>query len=108
MPRETPLNSLPGVGNENIQQKFVKMISPVSSGELGSSGRNIKLQADAWMPDKDVHNCCKCSRKFSVWVRKHHCRLCNRIFCKKCSFTKMRKHDGDVLKIRACVDCDKI
>lgn len=60
------------------------------------------------MPDKDVLNCSKCTRKFTLWLRKHHCRLCNRIFCKKCSFTKMRRHERVVQKIRLCIDCDKI
>lgn len=60
------------------------------------------------MPNKDVQNCQKCSRKFTLWLRKHHCRLCNKIFCKRCSSTRMIKHDRDVPKIRICTDCDRI
>ena len=60
------------------------------------------------MPDKDVRNCSKCSRKFNIYLRKHHCRLCSWIFCKHCSSLKMRKVDGIVEKVRMCIECDII
>ncbi len=42
------------------------------------------------MKDDSVRNCYDCEVSFSTFVRKHHCRICGRIFCAKsphfCSF----------------------
>ena len=38
-----------------------------------------------WMPDDKVTFCIGCERKFTFWYRKHHCRVCGRIFCAACS-----------------------
>jgi hypothetical protein len=38
-----------------------------------------------WIPDKSVKNCYHCHQSFSMFIRKHHCRLCSRIHCHNCS-----------------------
>ena len=38
-----------------------------------------------WIPSKDVLTCLDCGIAFSFLVRKHHCRLCGRVFCSQCS-----------------------
>jgi hypothetical protein len=38
-----------------------------------------------WMKDEDVTNCCGCEDTFGVFLRRHHCRHCGRIFCDSCS-----------------------
>lgn len=38
-----------------------------------------------WTPDDKVSQCFSCRTEFSMWVRKHHCRVCGRIFCHECS-----------------------
>jgi len=38
----------------------------------------------SWVEDESVINCYKCKKDFSFFRRKHHCRLCGRIFCHKC------------------------
>lgn len=38
-----------------------------------------------WESDCDVSECRRCRRRFSLFVRKHHCRRCGRIFCDACS-----------------------
>ena len=38
-----------------------------------------------WTPDKEVQFCRRCSKSFNVRRRRHHCRLCGSIMCKKCS-----------------------
>ena len=37
-----------------------------------------------WMNDKDALNCYNCSSKFTLILRKHHCRKCGKIFCIHC------------------------
>jgi phosphatidylinositol 3-kinase len=38
-----------------------------------------------WIKDEAVTNCYKCNTIFNLFVRKHHCRACGRIFCYYCS-----------------------
>jgi hypothetical protein len=35
--------------------------------------------------DDSISNCYQCNKTFSIYIRKHHCRACGRIFCYKCS-----------------------
>ncbi|KAF4670640.1 1-phosphatidylinositol-3-phosphate 5-kinase [Perkinsus chesapeaki] len=45
----------------------------------GENGRSL------WMPDETCTACFGCSRTFHAFRRKHHCRICGRIFCYRCS-----------------------
>ena len=58
-------------------------------GGCGDSLSSVKksefMNVADWMPDADVTNCLCCQSLFGVFVRKHHCRLCGKIFCHKCS-----------------------
>ena len=38
-----------------------------------------------WIPSKNISKCYKCKDSFSIWKRKHHCRICGRIFCSYCA-----------------------
>ncbi|XP_061744304.1 FYVE and coiled-coil domain-containing protein 1 isoform X1 [Nerophis ophidion] len=65
-----------------------------------------KLRAEErwWLVDKEATNCLGCQGQFTWWLRRHHCRLCGRIFCYYCSNNyAMIKHSGK--KERCCRDC---
>jgi hypothetical protein len=38
-----------------------------------------------WIDDSNVTKCYDCNLTFNFYYRKHHCRLCGRIFCYQCS-----------------------
>ena len=38
-----------------------------------------------WIPSKNIQCCFKCNELFNMWRRKHHCRVCGRIFCGSCA-----------------------
>ncbi|XP_068447352.1 FYVE and coiled-coil domain-containing protein 1 isoform X2 [Clinocottus analis] len=65
-----------------------------------------KLRAEErwWLVDKETTQCLGCQGQFTWWLRRHHCRLCGRIFCYYCSNNfVMTKHSGK--KERCCRDC---
>ncbi|MBS0537033.1 MAG: FYVE zinc finger domain-containing protein [Proteobacteria bacterium] len=37
------------------------------------------------VPDDACHKCQLCNASFSMTFRRHHCRVCGRCVCKKCS-----------------------
>ena len=44
-----------------------------------------KTSPSIWIPSQNVSKCYKCKEDFCIWRRKHHCRVCGRIFCAKCA-----------------------
>ncbi|XP_041040266.1 FYVE and coiled-coil domain-containing protein 1 isoform X1 [Carcharodon carcharias] len=64
-----------------------------------------KLRAEArWLGDREANYCLDCQSQFTWWLRRHHCRLCGRIFCYYCcnNFV-MTKHNGK--RERCCRAC---
>ncbi|NXS61531.1 RBNS5 protein, partial [Brachypteracias leptosomus] len=46
--------------------------------------RALEKSVVPWVSDQDVPFCPDCGTKFSLRSRRHHCRLCGSIMCKKC------------------------
>ncbi|XP_056158067.1 rabenosyn-5 [Lampris incognitus] len=46
--------------------------------------RAIEKSVVAWVNDSDVPFCPDCGNKFNIRNRRHHCRLCGSIMCRKC------------------------
>ncbi|KAL3532750.1 hypothetical protein ACH5RR_006271 [Cinchona calisaya] len=72
------------------------------------------MSRDFWMPDQSCRVCYECDSQFTVFNRKHHCRLCGRVFCAKCTANSVPapsdeartgREDGE--KIRVCNYCFK-
>lgn len=58
--------------------------NPASVAHSGSILQQTSL-IPTWEDDNDARECRGCSRKFTFFNRKHHCRRCGRIFCADCS-----------------------
>ncbi|TQE08716.1 hypothetical protein C1H46_005700 [Malus baccata] len=72
------------------------------------------VSRDFWMPDRSCRVCYECDAQFTVFNRKHHCRLCGRVFCAKCTENSIPAPSGDPgtdreewEKIRVCNFCYK-
>ncbi|KAK9275469.1 hypothetical protein L1049_022736 [Liquidambar formosana] len=72
------------------------------------------LSRDFWMPDQSCRVCYECDSQFTIFNRRHHCRLCGRVFCAKCTANsipassdepKTTREDGE--RIRVCNYCFK-
>lgn len=46
--------------------------------------RAIERSVVSWVNDADVPFCPDCGNKFNIRNRRHHCRLCGSIMCRKC------------------------
>lgn len=72
------------------------------------------VSRDFWMPDQSCRVCYECDSPFTVFNRRHHCRLCGRVFCAKCAANsipppsdELRRGRDDGEKIRVCNYCFK-
>ncbi|GMI81351.1 FORMS APLOID AND BINUCLEATE CELLS 1B [Hibiscus trionum] len=45
----------------------------------------LNVSRDFWMPDQSCRVCYECDSQFTVFNRRHHCRLCGRVFCANCT-----------------------
>lgn len=69
------------------------------------------VSRDFWMPDESCRVCYECDSQFTLFNRRHHCRLCGRIFCSNCTSnwiatpSNIPHEDWD--KIRVCNYCFK-
>ncbi|PPD86757.1 hypothetical protein GOBAR_DD16297 [Gossypium barbadense] len=66
------------------------------------------------MPDQSCRVCYECDSQFTVFNRRHHCRLCGRVFCAKCTANSVpapsdepRAGREDLERIRVCNYCFK-
>ena len=44
-----------------------------------------KPSPSIWIPSQNVSKCYKCKNEFGMFKRKHHCRVCGRVFCANCA-----------------------
>ena len=72
------------------------------------------VSRDFWMPDQSCRVCYECDSQFTIFNRRHHCRICGRVFCAKCTANSVpapsdepRSGREDWERIRVCNYCFK-
>lgn len=67
------------------------------------------VSRDFWMPDQSCRVCYECDSQFTVFNRRHHCRICGRVFCAKCTANSIPASPAepgeDSERIRVCSFC---
>ncbi|XP_036378462.1 FYVE and coiled-coil domain-containing protein 1 [Megalops cyprinoides] len=92
----------------NLEERLIELIRDKDALWQKSDALEFeqKLRAEEqwWLVDKEATHCLGCQSQFTWLLRRHHCRLCGRIFCYYCSNNfVMTKHGGK--KERCCRDC---
>ena len=78
----------------NVAKKELKRQSKIKESTRASisvdAAEFIKNNKNGqWVDDVAVKKCMRCEKKFTVTIRKHHCRECGGIFCDSCSSRKL-------------------
>ncbi|TKY64198.1 1-phosphatidylinositol-3-phosphate 5-kinase FAB1B [Spatholobus suberectus] len=96
-----------------LDKAFSELVSIVKSW-IPWRSEPANVSRDFWMPDQSCRVCYDCDSQFNLLNRKHHCRLCGRIFCNKCTtnsvpapFSNQRNSWDELEKIRVCNYCYK-
>ncbi|GAA5919437.1 hypothetical protein JCM1841_002389 [Sporobolomyces salmonicolor] len=86
------LSSIPGfpLRGDGDDSKSVWSVSTVArpSPSVVQVFRRLQgegISKDYWIKDESSKACFSCQTVFTVFRRKHHCRLCGQIFCAKCA-----------------------
>jgi hypothetical protein len=64
----------------------------------------VKSVESDWVPDQSYDVCYGCLRKFTVFLRRHHCRSCGQLFCRFCSSGRAELTPGAGF-VRVCDAC---
>uniref|UniRef100_W5NM39 Pleckstrin homology and FYVE domain containing 1 n=2 Tax=Lepisosteus oculatus TaxID=7918 RepID=W5NM39_LEPOC len=90
----------------NEKQEWLKHIQECRAKHLVKSGRAPNNNfAATWIPDRASAICMRCSDKFSVTHRRHHCRQCGFVVCSSCSKGRFVIRDISPKPVRVCVLC---
>jgi len=87
----------------NRRKTFVKTSSMNMDNLLSESFGSDS--APIWIPDDKVVNCPLCNEKFTIILRKHHCRKCGNIVCNGCSKHHMHVPNVSTKEVRVCEKC---
>jgi len=92
MDPKDPIGSTPvPVTSENMRDKYKK---------------KRKNSKQFWMDDHACKVCFNCETPFTLFRRKHHCRVCGRIFCNACSSKTIDGTEYDYPGfVRVCNEC---
>ncbi|TYI77948.1 hypothetical protein E1A91_D06G176300v1 [Gossypium mustelinum] len=63
---------------------FSELVSLLKSW-LPWQSEAANVSRDFWMPGHSCRVCYDCDAQFTLFNRRHHCRLCGRVFCAKCT-----------------------
>ena len=67
---------------------------------------DVSSLAPVWIPDELVKSCQVCSKNFSMFTRRHHCRVCGACICSNCAKkTALPQFEGKQELV--CLDCLK-
>lgn len=96
-----------GQTKNNLEERLIELIRDKDALWQKSDALEFeqKLRAEEqwWLVDKEATRCLDCQAQFTWWLRRHHCRLCGRIFCYYCSNNFVVTKNGK--KERCCRDC---
>ncbi|KAK8505233.1 hypothetical protein V6N12_067203 [Hibiscus sabdariffa] len=98
----------------DCDNKLSDLVDIVKSWWIPRRSEPPNVSRDFWMPDQSCRVCYECDSQFTVFNRRHHCRLCGRIFCAKCTANSVpapsdepRAVREDWERIRVCNYCFK-
>ena len=79
----------------------------ISSNHLKAKDMSafVEQLQSKWKVDSAASQCDHCSKKFSLFRRKHHCRRCGGIFCNGCSQGR-KLLAGSLKVVRVCRSCE--
>lgn len=72
---------------------------------LGPMSEKTENFAASWIPDSASAICMRCSERFSVTQRRHHCRRCGYVVCNDCSKERALLENISSKPVRVCKPC---
>ena len=72
---------------------------------LFKENNHSNTQVVPWEPDSLVYSCLLCNSTFTLFTRKHHCRLCGKVHCNNCINEYPISDGTKKAVIKTCTTC---
>ncbi|EFJ32358.1 hypothetical protein SELMODRAFT_144057 [Selaginella moellendorffii] len=102
---------------ENVLHGIVGALSAWIPGG-GAGAGDSSMSREFWMPDQSCRVCYECESHFTIFNRRHHCRVCGRVFCGRCTLNTISASsinlappeapEEDCERIRVCNFCYRL
>eukprot|EP01112_Ceratiomyxa_fruticulosa_P009597 TRINITY_DN2511_c0_g1_i1.p1 TRINITY_DN2511_c0_g1~~TRINITY_DN2511_c0_g1_i1.p1 ORF type:complete len:503 (+),score=94.59 TRINITY_DN2511_c0_g1_i1:100-1608(+) len=79
---------------------------PVISKNVSKAPKSYPT-SNRWLNDDSSDQCMGCDSKFSLTLRRHHCRCCGRLFCSRCTPHRAAIETHAYKPVRVCLWCHK-
>lgn len=90
---------------ELLKQQSIKSVDvTIQQSDLADEADNNDFK-EYWMPDRLCKVCYCCEDPFTMFRRRHHCRMCGQVFCNQCSSYYI---DGTLINLQGLVRCCKL
>ncbi|KAJ3016192.1 UNVERIFIED_CONTAM: hypothetical protein HDU68_012369 [Siphonaria sp. JEL0065] len=76
-----------------VPNAMVPAMGSSFGNSIGTIGRE-RSPVGSWQSSETAVQCKHCKRKFSLFLRKHHCRWCGFVFCDTCSNHRVALSNG--------------
>lgn len=76
---------LPNVPISQLQHHHHRSHEQAQTPTTSTRGIHVQRSTVPWEPDEATSECRRCSRRFTFFQRKHHCRRCGLVVCAHCS-----------------------
>ncbi|XP_048033150.1 FYVE and coiled-coil domain-containing protein 1 [Megalobrama amblycephala] len=91
----------------NLEERLIELIRDKDAlwqkSDALEFAQKLRAEEQWWLVDKEATHCLGCQGQFTWWLRRHHCRLCGRIFCYYCSNNYVMTKNAK--KERCCREC---
>jgi hypothetical protein len=79
------------IRRSSLQSSSVRhsLTSDSFGGVTTSSPPMAMTPPPAWQRDEEADECGLCDKRFSLFIRRHHCRWCGKIFCDNCTSSRI-------------------
>ncbi|KAF0683698.1 Aste57867_24260 [Aphanomyces stellatus] len=87
------------------EDDVVVPFAPTFAAVEANTGPQLITHPDEWVSKSKRTSCHVCTRTFTFFRRKHHCRVCGEVVCNDCTLKRKVHAMGEMMHVKVCMTC---